>query len=54
MEPQQQKSKHVTEEQIANMEALLTAGDLLIEDKVRLQLEIKKKVNACPISRISL
>jgi hypothetical protein len=45
MESQQQK--HIMEEQIANMESLISSGNLLIEDRVRLQLEIKKKVISC-------
>jgi hypothetical protein len=44
MEQQQQRPKLRDEQQLAEMEALLAAGELLVEDKLRLQLEIKKKV----------
>jgi hypothetical protein len=44
MESQQQKSKHLGEQLLAEMEQRLATGDLLVEEKLRLQLEIKKKV----------
>ena len=44
MELQQQKSKHLSEQLLAEMEQRLATGDLLVEEKLRLQLEIKKKV----------
>lgn len=44
MELQPQKLKSTHEQQLAEMEGLLSRGDLLVEDRLKIQLDIKRKV----------